>query len=75
MKMRDLCANKGKLSIKRRRDQKYLIFGLQKRARMVGREEERKEEEKRIRRRKEKRREVKRRGREEKKKSQKGMEF
>ena len=63
---------KGKLSIKRRRDQKYLIFGLQKRAHTVGREEERKEEEKRRRRR---RREEKRRGREEKKKSQKGMDF
>ena len=62
---------KGKLSIKRRRDQKYLIFGLQKRAHTVGREEERKEEEKRKRR----RREEKRRGREEKKKSKKGMEF
>ena len=44
---------KGKLSIKRRRDQKYLIFGLQKRAHTVGREEERKEEEKRRRRREE----------------------
>ena len=61
---------KGKLSIKRRRDQKYLIFGLQKRAHTVGRKEERKEEEKRRR-----RREEKRRGREEKKKSKKGMEF
>ena len=48
---------KGKLSIKRRRDQKYLIFGLQKRAHTVGREEERTEEEKRRRRREEKRRE------------------
>ena len=61
---------KGKLSIKRRRDQKYLIFGLQKRAHTVVREEEKKEEEKRRR-----RREEKRRGREEKKKSKKGMEF
>ena len=46
---------KGKLSIKRRRDQKYLIFCLQKRAHTVGREEERKEEEKRRRRGEEKR--------------------
>ena len=61
---------KGKLSIKRRRDQKYLIFGPQKRAHTIGREEERKEDEKRRR-----RREDKRRGREEKKKSNKGMEF
>ena len=61
---------KRKLSIKRRRDQKDLVFGLQKRVHAVGRKEERKEEEKRRRRRKEKRR-----GREEKKKSQKGMEF
>ena len=60
---------KGKLSIKRRRGKKYLIFGLQKRAHTVGREEERKEEEKRRR-----RKEEKRRGREEKK-SQKGMKF
>ena len=44
---------KGKLSIKRRRYQKYLIFGLQKRAHTVRREEERKEEEKRRRRREE----------------------
>ena len=47
---------KRKLSIKRRGDQKYLIFGLQKRAHTVGREEERKEEEKRRRRRRRRRR-------------------
>ena len=59
---------KGKLSIKRR-DQKYLIFGLQKRAHTVGREEEGKEEEKRRRRRREDKR------REEEEKSKQGMEF
>ena len=58
---------KGKLSIKKRRDQKYLIFGLQKRAHTIGREEERKEEEKK------KRREEKRKRREEEEQKRYGI--